>query len=88
MKQLKKEKAVVQRKSRLDLDKSKSEEIFNDLAKFMINNRNRNSATRAEAAKYFDCSFNKATRMLNGFVSDGKLTRDAQAENLYWLVLE
>lgn len=76
------------RKSKIKLDEASSEKVFVEVTKFMMNNRYRHSATRAEIAKYFNCSFNKATRLLNGFVSEGKLTKDPQADNLYWLVLE
>lgn len=80
--------AQLQRRSQLNLEKTSPEELFNELAKFMVQNKSRNSATRAEVAKYFDCSFNKATRILNSFVSEGRISRDTEAENLYWLVLE
>lgn len=76
------------RRTRLNLEKATNEQVFNELSRLMINNRNRNSATRAEIARYFDCSFNKATRIVNQFIMDGKITRDAQVDNLFWLVVE
>lgn len=70
---------------RFNVDSASPEEIANKVTKFMVNNKNRHSATRSEIARLFDCSINKATRILNSMVSAGKIKRDFQAENTYWL---
>ncbi len=72
-------------RKQFNVDTASREEIANKVAEFMINNKNRHSATRSEIAKLFDCSINKATRILNSMVSTGKIKRDYQAENTYWL---
>lgn len=59
---------------------------FNMIAKFMVSNKNRNSATRHDIQKLFKCSPTLATRAMNRYVNEGKLTRDAVNINLYWLV--
>lgn len=78
----------MKKQTRLDVFKDDINDIFNELTKFMVNNKNRNSITTGEACKFFDCSQNKATRVLNGFVLDGRLTKDLYSDNLYWLRTE
>lgn len=73
----------------LNVDKATSEEVFNELAKFMVGNpKGRNSCNRNEAAKFLKCTTNKATRLLKSFVLEGKITRDSDVEDLFWLVIE
>ncbi len=72
----------------LNQGKATEEQLFNELAGFMVNKISKHSVTRGELMKYFDCSSNRATRILNTFVLSGKLTKDPDAYNLYWLVVE
>lgn len=73
----------------LNVEKATSEQIFNELAKFMISNtKGRNSCNRNEAAKFLNCTTNRATRLLKSYVLEGKITRDADCEDLFWLVVE
>jgi len=87
MKSLKK-KVKTAKRTRLDLETASQYDVLNDLIEFMINNRNRNSATRSEVKHYFNCSFNKATRILHGAVMMGKVKTDHEVDDLYWLVIE
>jgi hypothetical protein len=55
----------------------------------MISNpKGRNSCDRSEASKFLNCTGNKATRLLKSFVLEGKIKRDREVEDLFWLVLE
>lgn len=73
----------------LDVDTATSEQVFNELAKFMISNpKGRNSVNRNEAAKFLNCTTNKATRLIKSFVGEGKLRKDSDVDDLYWLVIE
>lgn len=73
----------------LDIETATTEQIFNELAKFMIANpKGRNSINRNEAAKYLNCTTNKATRLIKSFVLEGKLRKDNDVDDLYWLVVE
>lgn len=81
-------KRAKQMRTRLNMEKATQDQIFNDLTNFMINNKNRNSATRSEVKHYFDCSFNKTTRIINSAVLFGKVKRDHEVEDLFWLVLD
>lgn len=77
------------RRTQLNIEKATSEQIFNELAKFMVANpKGRNSCTRNEAAKYLGCTTNKATRLIKSFVGEGKLIKDVDVDDLYWLVVE
>ncbi len=51
----------------------------------MTNNRFRNSATRDEVAEFFEISKNKATRLLKSFAVEGRIHKDADATDLYWI---
>lgn len=81
-------KKAKQMHTRLNLEKSTQDEILNDLTNFMINNKNRNSATRSEVNRFFNCSFNKSTRIINSAIMCGKIRRDHEVEDLFWLVLD
>lgn len=74
--------------SQLKLETATSQEIFNELAKLMIHNKNRNSATRIDVEKFFKCTGNKATRILKAMVNEGRLTKDHKSQGLFWLVME
>lgn len=74
--------------SRLNIDTAEREEIFNELAAFMINNKYRNSATREEVAQYFNITTNKATRLLKSFCSEKRVNADTNTEHLYWINLD
>jgi len=79
----------VPKRTPLNIEKATSEQIFNELAKFMINNpKGRNSCNRNEAAKFLNCTTNKATRLIKSFVFEGKLRKDTDVDDLYWLVVE
>lgn len=79
----------VPKRTQLDIETATSEQIFNELAKMMVNNpKGRNSCNRNEAANFLRCSTNKATRLLKSFVLEGKITRDNDADDLFWLVIE
>ena len=72
-------------KKQFNLDSASRDEVTNRVIKFMVGNKNRHSAKSAEIAKHFDCSVQKASRILNGLVAAGKLRRDYHVENLYWI---
>ena len=76
------------RQSQLKLEKASGQEIFNETARFMISNKNRNSATRCEIEKFFRCTSQKATRLMSRMVNEGRLTKDQKNKDLYWLVTE
>jgi CTP-dependent riboflavin kinase len=81
-----KKKKVTLSPSQLKLETATSQEIFNELAKLMIYNKNRNSATRTDVEKHFRCTSNKATRILKKMVTEGRLTKDRKSQGLFWLV--
>lgn len=77
------------KKTSIDVETATSEQIFNELAKFMINNpKGRNSVNRKETADFLRCSTNKATRLLKSFVLEGKIKKDNDVDDLFWLVIE
>ena len=72
-------------RSRLNIENADRESIYNELIRFMTNNRLRNSATRDEVAEFFDITRNKATRLLKSFALEGRIRKDSDAVDLYWI---
>jgi DNA-binding IclR family transcriptional regulator len=80
-------KASVKLPTSVDISKKTDEEVFNLIAEFMVHSQNRMSAKRSEIAQYFNISYQKASRILNMFTSQGRLKRDHEVDDLYWLEL-
>lgn len=77
------------KRTQLNIETATSEQIFNELAKMMVSNpKGRNSCNRKETADFLKCSTNKATRMLKSFVLEGKIKKDNDVDDLFWLVVE